>query len=193
MSRSLWISNMQVIYKNLGDLSLGDLTTLSKHCLQQLKLVMDSIIWAFRHTERNVAETGLNLLLEMLTNFQVSCHQTLPSYENHLKLMQIFFVVTLDATSILSSKLNLVWVFWTGFRILQPVPPELFSNYWARNFCCSDWYLPQARVQAACAHSTAFVSSGRSLCFLVSSNFYTCWTYFTLYLLCSRVWEIRLL
>lgn len=38
---------------------------------QQLKLVMDSIIWAFRHTERNVAETGLNLLLEILTNFQV--------------------------------------------------------------------------------------------------------------------------
>jgi hypothetical protein len=39
--------------------------------LQQLKLVMDSIVWAFRHTERNVAETGLNLLLEMLGNFQV--------------------------------------------------------------------------------------------------------------------------
>lgn len=39
--------------------------------LQQLKLVMDSIIWAFRHTERNIAETGLNLLLEMLKNFQV--------------------------------------------------------------------------------------------------------------------------
>lgn len=38
---------------------------------QQLKLVMDSIIWAFRHTERNIAETGLNLLLEMLKNFKV--------------------------------------------------------------------------------------------------------------------------
>lgn len=38
---------------------------------QQLKLVMDSIIWAFRHTERNISETGLNLLLEMLKNFQV--------------------------------------------------------------------------------------------------------------------------
>ncbi len=24
----------------------------------QLKLVIDSIIWAFRHTERNIAETG---------------------------------------------------------------------------------------------------------------------------------------
>lgn len=39
---------------------------------QQLKLVMDSIIWAFRHTERNIAETGLLLLLEMLKNFQVN-------------------------------------------------------------------------------------------------------------------------
>lgn len=24
----------------------------------QLKLVIDSIVWAFRHTERNIAETG---------------------------------------------------------------------------------------------------------------------------------------
>lgn len=79
---------MQVISKNLEDKCLGDLTILSKNCLQQLKLVMDSIIWAFRHTERNVAETGLNLLLEMLTNFQVSCQQTLPSYEDHWQLMQ---------------------------------------------------------------------------------------------------------
>ncbi|KAF7836515.1 protein EXPORTIN 1A [Senna tora] len=38
---------------------------------QQLKLIMDSIIWAFRHTERNIAETGLNLLLEMLKKFQL--------------------------------------------------------------------------------------------------------------------------
>jgi exportin-1 len=41
-------------------------------CLfQQLKLVMDSISWAFRHTERNIAETGLSLLLEILKNFEV--------------------------------------------------------------------------------------------------------------------------
>jgi len=38
---------------------------------QQLKLVIDSINWAFRHTERNIAETGLSLLLEILKNFQV--------------------------------------------------------------------------------------------------------------------------
>ncbi|KAF2306646.1 hypothetical protein GH714_020062 [Hevea brasiliensis] len=55
------------------------LRAIATHCFpalirlssQQLKLVMDSIIWAFRHTERNIAETGLNLLLEMLKNFQV--------------------------------------------------------------------------------------------------------------------------
>ncbi|CAI0559661.1 unnamed protein product [Linum tenue] len=48
----------------------------------QLKLVMDSIIWAFRHTERNIAETGLNLLLEMLKNFQASefCNQFYQTY-----------------------------------------------------------------------------------------------------------------
>lgn len=29
------------------------------------KLVVDSIVWAFKHTERNVAETGLEILLEL--------------------------------------------------------------------------------------------------------------------------------
>ncbi|KAF2548733.1 hypothetical protein F2Q70_00024082 [Brassica cretica] len=38
----------------------------------QLKLVMDSVIWAFRHTERNIAETGLKLLLVLLKKFQKS-------------------------------------------------------------------------------------------------------------------------
>ncbi|KAK1260705.1 hypothetical protein QJS04_geneDACA018053 [Acorus gramineus] len=55
------------------------LRAIATHCFralfslssQQLKLVMDSINWAFRHTERNIAETGLNLLLEVLKNFQV--------------------------------------------------------------------------------------------------------------------------
>ncbi|EPS70913.1 hypothetical protein M569_03846, partial [Genlisea aurea] len=54
------------------------LQAIATHCFsalillssEQLKLVMDSIIWAFRHTERNIAETGLNLLLEMLKHFQ---------------------------------------------------------------------------------------------------------------------------
>ncbi|CAH8336370.1 unnamed protein product [Eruca vesicaria subsp. sativa] len=39
---------------------------------EQLKLVMDSVIWAFRHTERNITETGLKLLLVLLKKFKKS-------------------------------------------------------------------------------------------------------------------------
>ncbi|KAG7550928.1 Armadillo-type fold [Arabidopsis thaliana x Arabidopsis arenosa] len=61
----------------------------------QLKLVMDSIIWAFRHTERNIAETGLNLLLEMLKNFQQSefCNQFYRTYFMQIE-QEIFAVLT---------------------------------------------------------------------------------------------------
>merc|ERR1711938_195904 len=38
----------------------------------QLKLMIDSVVWAFRHTERNVADTGLNLLLSLLRAFSTS-------------------------------------------------------------------------------------------------------------------------
>ncbi|KAG4993011.1 hypothetical protein JHK82_029757 [Glycine max] len=63
---------------------------------QQLKLVMDSIIWAFRHTERNIAETGLNLLLEMLKKFQASefCNQFYRTY--FLTIEQEIFAVLTD-------------------------------------------------------------------------------------------------
>ncbi|XP_050387160.1 protein EXPORTIN 1A [Argentina anserina] len=80
------------------------LRAIAAHCFpalirlssQQLKLVMDSIIWAFRHTERNIAETGLNLLLEMLKNFQKSefCNQFFRTY--FLQIEQEIFAVLTD-------------------------------------------------------------------------------------------------
>ncbi|ERN19641.1 hypothetical protein AMTR_s00062p00152740 [Amborella trichopoda] len=80
------------------------LRAIAAHCFQalihlssqQLKLVMDSINWAFRHTERNIAETGLNLLLEMLNNFQASefCNQFHRSY--FLSIEQETFAVLTD-------------------------------------------------------------------------------------------------
>ncbi|XP_042505745.1 protein EXPORTIN 1A-like [Macadamia integrifolia] len=79
------------------------LRAIATHCFpalihlssQQLKLVMDSIIWAFRHTERNIAETGLNLLLEMLKNFQASefCNQFHRTYFVTIE-QEIFAVLT---------------------------------------------------------------------------------------------------
>ncbi|XP_047960350.1 protein EXPORTIN 1A-like isoform X2 [Salvia hispanica] len=80
------------------------LRAIAAHCFpalvhlssEQLKLVLDSIIWAFRHTERNIAETGLNLLLEMLTNFQGSefCNQFHRTY--FLTIEQEIFAVLTD-------------------------------------------------------------------------------------------------
>ena len=62
---------------------------------QQLKLVIDSIVWAFRHTERNVADTGLNLLSEMLIMFDTSdvATQFYQSYYMNL-VREIFAVLT---------------------------------------------------------------------------------------------------
>ncbi|CAI9087054.1 OLC1v1021020C1 [Oldenlandia corymbosa var. corymbosa] len=80
------------------------LRAIATHCFhalirlssEQLKLVMDSIIWAFRHTERNIAETGLILLLEMLKNFQASefCNQFYRIY--FLMIEQEIFAVLTD-------------------------------------------------------------------------------------------------
>ncbi|PKI70706.1 hypothetical protein CRG98_008939 [Punica granatum] len=77
------------------------LRAIAAHCFpaliglssQQIKLVMDSIIWAFRHTEQNIAETGLNLLLAILKNFQF-CNQFYRTY--YLTIEQEIFAVLTD-------------------------------------------------------------------------------------------------
>jgi len=55
------------------------LRAINHHCFPALltdqgnfTLIIESIKWAFKHTERNVAETGLNTLLELLNNVQAS-------------------------------------------------------------------------------------------------------------------------
>ena len=65
----------------------------------QLKLVMDSIVWAFRHTERNIAETGLNLLLEMLTSFEKNDFVTQFHQTYWLQLVREIFAVMTGESS----------------------------------------------------------------------------------------------
>ncbi|KAL3682847.1 hypothetical protein R1sor_000869 [Riccia sorocarpa] len=107
---AVFACTLEMITKNFEDYPehrlkfFSLLRAIASHCFralftlssQQLKLVMDSIIWAFRHTERNVAETGLNLLLEMLTNFQASefCNQFHQTY--FLTIEQEIFAVLTD-------------------------------------------------------------------------------------------------
>ena len=102
----------------------------------QLKLVIDSVVWAIRHTERNVADTGLNLLMEMLAMFKTSeavtaFHQVclLYYFHHHFYSIHLFFY---------SSHCS-----HTG---VLPAPP-------VRDLCCAHRHLPQTWIQVAISHS----------------------------------------
>jgi exportin-1 len=62
----------------------------------QLKLLVDSIVWAFRHTERNVAETGLLLLEDLLRAFAASPVATQFHQTYYAQLVREVFAVMTD-------------------------------------------------------------------------------------------------
>jgi len=81
------------------------LQQVNAHCFEaflnippaQFKLVFDSIVWAFKHTMRNVADMGLQILFIMLTNLELHSPAAAQSfYQTYFTdiLMQIFSVVT---------------------------------------------------------------------------------------------------
>merc|ERR1719204_1766713 len=65
----------------------------------QFKLVLDSVIWALKHTMRNVNDTGLEIMLQLLKNVESRGAQGQEFYKTYLLevLSQVFGVVT-DAT-----------------------------------------------------------------------------------------------
>ncbi|KAJ2925230.1 hypothetical protein H1R20_g11881, partial [Candolleomyces eurysporus] len=64
----------------------------------QFKLFMDSIIWAIKHTMRDIADTGLNLCLEVVNNFASAGEPAVTNaffQQYFLSIVQdIFFVLT---------------------------------------------------------------------------------------------------
>uniref|UniRef100_A0A1I8MB08 Exportin-1 n=1 Tax=Musca domestica TaxID=7370 RepID=A0A1I8MB08_MUSDO len=80
------------------------LQAVNAHCFKaflnippaQFKLVFDSVVWAFKHTMRNVADTGLNILYKMLQNLEQHPAAAQSFYQTYFTdiLMQIFSVVT---------------------------------------------------------------------------------------------------
>ncbi|EDR11305.1 uncharacterized protein LACBIDRAFT_315997 [Laccaria bicolor S238N-H82] len=64
----------------------------------QFKLFMDSIIWAIKHTMRDIADTGLNLCLEVVNNFSSAADPAVTNaffQQYFLSIVQdIFFVLT---------------------------------------------------------------------------------------------------
>ncbi|XP_052767819.1 exportin-1-like [Mya arenaria] len=80
------------------------LQSVNTHCFQaflnipaaQFKLVLDSIIWAFKHTMRNVADTGLDILYVLLQNVANEENAAQSFYQTFFTdiLQHIFSVVT---------------------------------------------------------------------------------------------------
>ena len=63
----------------------------------QQSLLIDSIVWAFRHTERNVADTGLSLLNDLLMRY-VQERDLLGQFlqQHYCRLLQEIFAVMTD-------------------------------------------------------------------------------------------------
>lgn len=80
------------------------LLAVNAHCFKaflnippaQFKLVFDSVVWAFKHTMRNVADMGLQILYKMLENLEQHPQAAQSFYQTYFTdiLMQIFSVVT---------------------------------------------------------------------------------------------------
>ena len=101
---------LQMITKNFEDFPdhrlkfFSLLAATAKNCFgaicalnaTQLKLMIDSVVWAFRHTERNVADTGLNLLLSLLEAFMHSPHANQFYSQYSLTLFQEVLAVMTD-------------------------------------------------------------------------------------------------
>ncbi|KAL6069759.1 Exportin-1 [Balamuthia mandrillaris] len=66
---------------------------------ETFKLIIDSIVWAFKHTMRNIAETGLNILLELLKNIAASGEEVAQGFYKayFINLVQDIFYVLTDA------------------------------------------------------------------------------------------------
>lgn len=122
-------STLQMITRNFEDYPehrlqfFGLLRAITNECFAtlfamtpaQLRLVVDSIVWAFRHTERNIADTGLNLLLEMLGMLAASEYATRFHQTYYVQLLREIFAVMTDTFH------------KPGFRLHSRILHHLFS------------------------------------------------------------------
>ena len=83
---------------------------------EQQKLVVDSAVWAFKHTERNISETGLEILLELLQNVEQSMDVAQPFYQ------QFFLPLTQDIIGIMTDRLHK-----SGFKQQSAVLQHMFQ------------------------------------------------------------------
>ncbi|KAI1240362.1 hypothetical protein IHE44_0008779 [Lamprotornis superbus] len=89
----------------------------------QFKLVLDSIIWAFKHTMRNVADTGLQILYTLLQNVAQEETAAQSFYQTYFcDILQHIFSVVTDTSHTAGENVP-VKLFVTGlFSLNQDIP-----------------------------------------------------------------------
>ncbi|XP_014218596.1 exportin-1 [Copidosoma floridanum] len=101
----------------------------------QFKLVLDSVIWAFKHTMRNVAETGLQILYQLFLNMEKHEEAAQSFYQTYfIDILQHIFSVVTDTSHKASLTMHaniLAYMFFLVEmkRITVPLgPPNIPDN-----------------------------------------------------------------
>ncbi|KAJ7821373.1 CRM1 C terminal-domain-containing protein [Mycena olivaceomarginata] len=96
----------------------------------QFKLFMDSIMWAIKHTIRDIADLGLSLCLEVVNNFATSPAEISGQFfqQYFLSIVQDIFFVLTDTDHKSGFKLQVV-VLARMFQLVdtEPIPARLFD------------------------------------------------------------------
>ncbi|CAF0774384.1 unnamed protein product [Brachionus calyciflorus] len=115
------------------------LQAVNQHCFPallqiqpaQFKLILDSVIWAFKHTMRDVAEIGLEILLKLLINIRDHQEAAQSFYQSfYIDIMQHVFSVVTDTSHIAgltyhSQILAHLFSLLESNNILVPLAPQV--------------------------------------------------------------------
>lgn len=115
------------------------LQAVNQHCFPallqiqgpQFKLILDSIIWSFKHTMRDVAEIGLEILLKLLQNVKEHEEAAQSFYQAYyIDIMQHVFAVVTDTSHVAglnyhSQILAHMFALLENKNILVPLAPQV--------------------------------------------------------------------
>ncbi|KAF7345640.1 Importin N-terminal domain-containing protein [Mycena venus] len=118
------------LYKLLRAINLRCFPALLGLQPAQFKLFMDSIMWAIKHTIRDIADLGLQLCLEVVNNFASSPAEISGQFfqQYFLSIVQDIFFVLTDTDHKSGFKLQIV-VLARMFQLVdtEPIPAQLFD------------------------------------------------------------------
>ncbi|CAK8989114.1 Exportin-1 (Exp1) (Chromosome region maintenance 1 protein homolog) [Durusdinium trenchii] len=145
----IFVPTLEMITKNYTDFPEHRIAffklikALNMYCFERLfdvpaetqKNIVDAIVWAFKHTERNIAETGLEILERLLNNVSGAPDTFAQGFyrEHFLRLVQEILVVLTDRLHVASftmhaTILKQMFSAVQQGRVKVPLGPESSTN-----------------------------------------------------------------